>query len=93
VASTVSTGDRRGHGRALAGVRQFTQNGVLVPTMRQFPSAVRAFCEAIGSEQPFSLPVIATRAFGLPELIEDGVTGYLCDARDIGNLRRCSTAS
>jgi D-inositol-3-phosphate glycosyltransferase len=34
----------------------------------------------------FSVPVIATRAFGLPELIDDGVTGYLCESRDIGEL-------
>jgi D-inositol-3-phosphate glycosyltransferase len=34
----------------------------------------------------FSVPVIATRAFGLPEIIDDGVTGYLCESRDIGEL-------
>src|SRR5262249_18048231 len=31
----------------------------------------------------FSVPVIATRVFGLPELIDDGRTGYLCEPCDI----------
>jgi glycosyltransferase involved in cell wall biosynthesis len=34
----------------------------------------------------FSVPVLATRVFGLPELIDDGVTGYLCEPRDIDEL-------
>ena len=34
----------------------------------------------------FSIPVIATRIFGLPELIDDGVTGYLYEPRDLGAL-------
>jgi glycosyltransferase involved in cell wall biosynthesis len=34
----------------------------------------------------FETPVLATRVFGLPELIEDGKTGYLCDARDVTAL-------
>lgn len=28
------------------------------------------------------LPVVATRVAGIPELVEQGVTGWLCDARD-----------
>jgi D-inositol-3-phosphate glycosyltransferase len=36
----------------------------------------------------FSVPVIATRVFGLPELIDDRVTGYLFEPRDIGELVR-----
>jgi glycosyltransferase involved in cell wall biosynthesis len=31
-------------------------------------------------------PVLATDVFGLPELIDDGETGWLCDARDIAKL-------
>jgi glycosyltransferase involved in cell wall biosynthesis len=31
-------------------------------------------------------PVLATRVFGLPELIEDGESGWLCEARDLGAL-------
>jgi N-acetylglucosaminyl-diphospho-decaprenol L-rhamnosyltransferase len=41
--------DRRGVG--LAGVKQVTGDGELFPTIRRFPSAVRAFGEALGSER------------------------------------------
>jgi len=34
----------------------------------------------------FETPVLATRVFGLPELIEDGETGWLCEPRDIKAL-------
>jgi glycosyltransferase involved in cell wall biosynthesis len=36
----------------------------------------------------FGVPVVSTRVFGVPELIDDGVTGYLCDTRDAGGLER-----
>ena len=43
------------------------------------------------------VPVIATRAFGLPELIDDGETGFLCEPRDVltmaATLRRFLTTS
>ena len=34
----------------------------------------------------FETPVLATDVFGLRELIEDGRTGYLCEARDVASL-------
>jgi glycosyltransferase involved in cell wall biosynthesis len=34
----------------------------------------------------FELPVVATRIFGVPETIEDGRTGWLCEPRDVGAL-------
>ena len=34
----------------------------------------------------FETPVLATDVFGLRELIEDGKTGYLCEARDVASL-------
>jgi D-inositol-3-phosphate glycosyltransferase len=34
----------------------------------------------------FDVPVLATRIFGLPELIEDGSTGWLCEPRDVASL-------
>jgi len=36
----------------------------------------------------FETPVLATDVFGLGELIEDGKTGYLCQARDAASLAR-----
>lgn len=34
----------------------------------------------------FETPVLATRVFGLPEAIDDGETGWLCEPRDISAL-------
>jgi glycosyltransferase involved in cell wall biosynthesis len=34
----------------------------------------------------FETPVLASRVFGLPEVIEDGRTGWLCEARDVASL-------
>ena len=34
----------------------------------------------------FGTPVVATAVFGVPELIEDGRNGYLCEASDVGSL-------
>jgi D-inositol-3-phosphate glycosyltransferase len=34
----------------------------------------------------FETPVLATDVFGVRELIEDGETGYLCEARDVASL-------
>ena len=34
----------------------------------------------------FGLPVLGTRVFGIPELIEDGVNGLLCEPQDLDAL-------
>ena len=49
-------------------------------------SDVESLPRTVLEAMAFSVPVIATRIFGLPELIEDGVTGYLCEARDLKAL-------
>lgn len=36
----------------------------------------------------FDTPVLSTAVFGIPELLEDGSTGYLCEHRDVHSLRR-----
>jgi glycosyltransferase involved in cell wall biosynthesis len=45
-------------------------------------SLPRTVLEAMAWETP----VLATRVFGLPELIEDGKTGWLCEPRDVESL-------
>jgi D-inositol-3-phosphate glycosyltransferase len=47
-------------------------------------SLPRAILEAMA----FGTPVLSTRVFGVPELIEDGRTGYLCEPRDVTDLAR-----
>ncbi len=36
----------------------------------------------------FGRPVASTAVFGIPELVEDGVSGWLCGDRDLGALRQ-----
>jgi glycosyltransferase involved in cell wall biosynthesis len=36
----------------------------------------------------FEVPVLAASVYGLPELIDDGVNGLLCEPRDIDALVR-----
>jgi D-inositol-3-phosphate glycosyltransferase len=45
-------------------------------------SLPRSVLEAMAWETP----VVATSIFGLPDLIEPGVTGWLCEPRDVGEL-------
>jgi glycosyltransferase involved in cell wall biosynthesis len=45
-------------------------------------SLPRTVLEAMAWETP----VLATSVFGLPELIDDGETGWLCEPRDVGAL-------
>ena len=34
----------------------------------------------------FGLPALATRVGGVPEVVEDGVTGWLCEPNDLGSM-------
>lgn len=44
---------------------------------------------AVIEAMAFETPVVATRVFGVPELVEDGRTGYLCDPSDVTEVARC----
>jgi glycosyltransferase involved in cell wall biosynthesis len=46
-------------------------------------SLPRSMLEAMA----FGRPIASTAVFGIPELVEDGVTGFLCRDRDLGALR------
>jgi D-inositol-3-phosphate glycosyltransferase len=46
-------------------------------------SLPRSMLEAMA----FGRPVASTAVFGIPELVEDGVSGFLCQDRDLGALR------
>jgi glycosyltransferase involved in cell wall biosynthesis len=50
------------------------------------PSDVESMPRAVLEGMAWELPVLATSVFGLPELIEDGVNGWLCEPRDLAAL-------
>lgn len=45
-------------------------------------STKEGLCTSIIDAMNSSLPTVATRAGGIPELVEDGETGFLCDVAD-----------
>jgi glycosyltransferase involved in cell wall biosynthesis len=49
-------------------------------------SDVESLPRVILEAMAFGTPVVSTRVFGVPELIEDGRTGYLCEMRDLDAL-------
>jgi glycosyltransferase involved in cell wall biosynthesis len=51
-------------------------------------SDIESLPRVIVEAMAFERPVLSTRVFGVPELIEDGRTGYLCDMRDLADLAR-----
>lgn len=50
------------------------------------PSDVESMPRVALEAMAWETPVLATNIFGLPELIEDGETGWLCEARDLAAL-------
>jgi glycosyltransferase involved in cell wall biosynthesis len=52
------------------------------------PSDLESLPRSILEAMAFELPVLATRAFGVPELINDGETGLLCEPRCVAELER-----
>jgi N-acetyl-alpha-D-glucosaminyl L-malate synthase BshA len=50
------------------------------------PSAQESFGLAALEAMACEVPVIASRVGGLPEVIQDGVTGYICDPEDIAGM-------
>jgi glycosyltransferase involved in cell wall biosynthesis len=50
-------------------------------------SDVESLPRTVIEAMAWETPVLATDVFGLPELIDDGETGWLCEPRDLGALR------
>lgn len=55
-------------------------------TVSVMPSLSEGLSNVILESMAAALPVVATRVGGNPELVEDGVTGYLVPPRDPGEL-------
>jgi glycosyltransferase involved in cell wall biosynthesis len=51
-------------------------------------SDIESLPRVILEAMAFGTPVLSTSVFGVPELIEDGRTGYLCGMRDVDELTR-----
>jgi glycosyltransferase involved in cell wall biosynthesis len=51
-------------------------------------SDVESLPRVILEAMAFGTPVVSTRVFGVPEVIEDAHTGYLCEMRDLDDLAR-----
>lgn len=49
-------------------------------------SDVESLPRTVLEAMAWETPVLATEVFGLPELIDDGKTGWLCAGRDVGAL-------
>jgi L-malate glycosyltransferase len=56
------------------------------------PSAQESFGLAALEAMACEVPVVASRVGGLPEVVEDGVSGFLCAPDDIDGMARASIA-
>lgn len=54
--------------------------------MAAYASEAEGLCTALIEAQGAGLPAVATRAGGMPEVVEDGVTGMLVPVRDVEGL-------
>jgi glycosyltransferase involved in cell wall biosynthesis len=50
------------------------------------PSDIESMPRTVLEAMAWETPVLATAIFGLPDLIEDGESGWLCEPRDLAAL-------
>jgi glycosyltransferase involved in cell wall biosynthesis len=54
------------------------------------PSAQESFGLAALEAMACQVPVVASRVGGLPEVVEDGVSGYLCEPEDVDGMAKAA---
>lgn len=81
-AGSLPAGDRIGLVPVTAEIGAWYGLSDLLVCASDIESLPRTVLEAMAWE----LPVLATSVFGLPELIDDGETGWLCADRDVSSL-------
>ena len=56
------------------------------------PSAQESFGLAALEAMACEVPVVASRVGGLPEVVEDGVSGFLCEPEDVDGMAKAAIA-
>ena len=88
---------RMAHDRGLAcDVEALGEQDQVVPLLSVsdlflLPSAQESFGLAALEAMACEVPVVASRVGGLPEVVEDGVSGFLCEPDDIEGMARAAT--
>ncbi len=62
------------------------QRWLCVSDLMVCASDIESLPRTVVEGMAWAIPVLATDVFGLPELIEEGETGWLCEARDVSAL-------
>ena len=89
---------RMAHERGLAcDVEALGEQDQVVPLLSVsdlfvLPSAQESFGLAALEAMACQVPVVASRVGGLPEVVEDGVSGFLCEPDDVDGMSRAAIA-
>jgi D-inositol-3-phosphate glycosyltransferase len=62
------------------------QRWLCVSDLMVCASDIESLPRTVVEGMAWAMPVLATDVFGLPELIEEGETGWLCETRDVSSL-------
>ncbi|MCU1284316.1 MAG: glycosyl transferase, group 1 [Acidobacteriales bacterium] len=72
------------------GKQDQVQEKLAIADVMLMPSELESFGLAALEGMACKVPAISTNVGGLPELIENGKTGYLADVGDVGTMARCA---
>lgn len=81
----IETGSARGQIDMIP-VTPDVQQWLCVSDLMVCASDIESLPRTVVEGMAWAMPVLATDVFGLPELIEEGETGWLCETRDVASL-------